>query len=216
MNCFLKNRQEIDSSTKYLQDNGLLESGLSCKNWECVQVTPFFKDGNWCDLGSDGGIILENLLRKNIVGFKAGIDLSYPENIDSPEGLNLVKGDLMQTPFPDGFFDYATSLSVLEHAVDFSAFAKEVSRILKVGGQLFVSFDYAPEKIDTSLTKLYSLDWNVLSKQDVDRLIIICAEHGLVISGEIDWTLQDMVINPQYCSPANCEYTFGILSFIKQ
>lgn len=216
MNEFLKSMAQIDQTTKYLQDNGLLESGLSCKNWEAAQVIPFFKDGNWLDMGSDGGIILENLLRKKIGGLKYGIDLAYHNDVVSPEGLNLIKGDLMNTGLPDECFDYVSSLSVIEHEVDFSMFAKEVSRLLKVGGQLFISFDYALKKIDTSLTKLYSLSWNVLSKQDAERLVIVCAEHGLVISGEIDWTLQDMVINPQYCSPANCEYTFGIFQFIKQ
>lgn len=217
MNEFLKTRNDIEIAGKYLEENGLLRSGLSCKDWELYKVLPFFKDGNWVDVGSDGSIVLENLTRKNIVGFKAGIDLAYPENIESPEGLNLVKGDLMQTPFPDNFFDYATSLSVIEHEVDFSRFAKEVSRVLKNGGKLFVSFDYWNPKPEYEKRKLYSLDWNILDENDVKRLIIVLAENGLVLNGEIDWTLQDAVINENYCSPVKgVSYSFGILSFIKQ
>lgn len=217
MNNFLKTREEIYIATKYLQDNGLVESGLSCKNWETTQVLPLLKDGNLLDMGSDGSILLENATKIGINGFKVGIDLAYSENKILPDGTNLVKGDLMNTPFPDKFFDTITSLSTIEHDVDFTAFSKEVSRLLKSGGQLFTSFDFWEPKPDTSLTKLYSLSWNVLDRNDVIRLVQTLAENGLVISGEIDWTLQDAVINDAYCSPAkNVSYTFGILEFIKQ
>lgn len=217
MNATLKTRSEADAATKYFEDNGYTPSGLSCKNWECFSVLPHLKDGNILDCGSDGGILLENATKKGIKGFKVGIDLAYPENKILPDGTNLVKGDLMESPFPDKFFSTVVSLSVLEHEIDYEKFAKESSRLLSKGGQLFVSFDYAPKKIDTSLTKLYSLSWNVLCKEDVERLIDVCSRNGLVVSGEIDWSVQDMVINDQWCSPAvGIEYTFFVLEFIKQ
>lgn len=217
MNFFLQSRADVDSSTKFMEDNGYVTSGLSCKNWETYHVLPYLKDGNILDMGSSGSIVLENAVKKKLVGLKTGIDLDYPINVSSPEGINLMRGDLMDTGLPDGLYNFVTSLSVLEHEVDFTKFAKEVSRLLQNGGSLFVSFDYAPEKIDTSLTRLYSLKWNILCKQDVIELVRICGEHELELSGEIDWTTNEMVINPRYCSPAQgVEYTFGILHFIKK
>jgi SAM-dependent methyltransferase len=215
MNFFLQSRADVDSATKFLEDNGYITSGLSCKNWEFFHVAPYLKDGALLDMGSSGSIVLDNAVKKKIVGEKVGVDLEYPPNVSSPEGMKLMRGDLMETGLPDESFDIVTSLSVLEHDVDFEKFAKEASRLLKKMGSLFVSFDYAPEKIDTSLTRLYSLRWNVLSKEDVIEFVRVCGEHGLELSGEIDWKTNEMVINPSYCSPANCEYTFGILHFIK-
>lgn len=217
MNQFLLSRDQISEATEYLEKNGLVQSGLSCKNWEVYHVMPYMKDGNWLDLGSDGGVVLENLVKINISGIKIGIDLAYPEDIVSQDkGISLVKGDCMNVPFPDSFFNFITCLSVIEHSVDYEKFAHECARLLSKGGQLFVSFDYATEKLDTSKTKLYSLSWNVLCKKDLEEFIKICAEHGLELSSEINWELKEMVINPQYCSPAQVEYTFGILQFIKK
>lgn len=216
MNFFLQSRSAVDDATKFMEDNGYVTSGLSCKNWETYCVLPYLRDGNILDMGSSGSILLENAVKKKLVGLKTGIDLDYPVSVSSPEGINLMKGDLMETGLPDGLYNFVTSLSVLEHEVDYNKFAKETSRLLQQGGSLFVSFDYAPEKIDTSLTRLYSLKWNILCKQDVIDLVKICAEYGLEITTDIDWTTNEMVINPRYCSPANCEYTFGILHFIKK
>lgn len=216
MNKFLQSRAEIDNCTKYLQDNGLNESGLSCKNWDAANVLPYLRDGNILDMGSSGSIILENAVRKNLVGLKTGIDLAYPENVSSPEGINLMRGDLMDTGLPDGIYNFITCMSVIEHFVDIEKFVKECSRLLAGGGQVFVSFDYWPEKIQTKGLLLYNLDWNILCKEDVEEMIIIFKENGLELSGEVDWTIQDAVINDAYCSPfPKISYSFGILHFIK-
>lgn len=219
MNKFLKTRQEIDDATKYLQDNGLVESGISAKNWEVFQVIPYMRDGNWADLGSDGGVVLDNLVRKQIVGFKIGIDLAYPETIKQKsyvDGYDKIKGDIMNTGLPTGLFDFITCLSVIEHEVDFTKFSKEVSRLLKSGGHLFCSFDFWEPKPLYEKRKLYKLDWNILDKKDVFNLIDVLKENGLEIVGDIDWTKQDAVICDSYCSPVQgVSYTFGIFHFKK-
>lgn len=216
MNEFLRTRQQIDNATKWLKDNGYTPHGISAKDWELKTVLENIGDGNLLDMGSDGSYVLENAVKKGIQGRKVGVDLAYKFDRTILDGVELFKGDLMQTGLPDNEFDTVCSLSVLEHAVDYHLFAREVTRLLKKGGQLYVSFDYAEKKIDTSLTKLYSLDWNILSKEDAELFIDICFKHGLILSSEVDWTVQDMVINPRYCSPANCEYTFGFFHFIKE
>ncbi len=216
MNEFLKNIEQIYTSTKHLKDNGYVTHPISCKDWELWNVTNNLKDGDLLDAGADGSFVLHNAIKKNIKGRKVGIDLIEVVGDNKADGVEYFKGDLMKTMFDDNSFDIITSCSVLEHQINYNDFAKEMSRLLRSGGNLIVSFDYAPEKIDTSLTKLYSLDWNILSKQDAEQFIKICESNGLKLSGEVDWTTQDMVISPQYCSPANCSYTFGILNFIKE
>lgn len=218
MNFLLKNRQEIENATKWLQDNGYVESGISAKNWEVRQIIPYMEDGNMIDLGSDGSVVLINALKKNIQGVKVGIDLVYPENIKSEiDGIDLIKGDLTNVPFPDGFFNFISCLSVIEHSVNIENLAKECGRLLSKGGQLFISCDYWNIKQDTSKTKLYSLDWKILDRNDVLDLVRALKSHGLHITGDIDWVVQDAVINDQYCSPVQgISYTFFIGSFIKQ
>lgn len=218
MNFFLKTRSEIDHATKFMEDSRYVTSGISAKNWEILQVIPYMRDGNWLDMGSDGGVVLENLVAKKIKGNKVGIDLSYPDDVKSPqEEIILYKGDLMDNPyFPDKSFDFITCLSVLEHGVSFEKLAKEVSRLLTDGGHLFLSFDYWTPRPDTSKTKLYSLDWRILDQDDVINLVEIFKQNGLEITTDIDWKTQDAVINDTYCSPVQgVSYTFGIFHFIK-
>lgn len=216
MNSFLQTRQQIDDSTKYLQDNGLVESGISAKNWEISQVIPHMQDGNWIDLGSDGSVVIDNLLCKNIKGAKVGIDLAYKENF-SENGVDYISGDLCQVPFPDGFFNFITCLSVVEHSVPYDKLAKECSRLLSTDGKLWLSCDYWSPKPDTSQMKLYSLDWNILNEDDLINLTYKFAENKLAMTSMIDWTLKDAVINDQYCSPAkNISYSFGIFEFVKR
>lgn len=217
MNFFLKTRNDIDAATAFMEAGGYKTSGLSAKNWEIFQVLPYMADGDWVDLGSDGSVVLENLVAKGIRGAKVGIDLAYAANYFYPDtGIDLQKGDLMNTPFENESFDFATSLSVIEHDVDFSKFAKEVSRILKPGGHLFCSFDYWNPKPLYEKRILYKLDWNILDEKDVLNLIDVLRENGLHLVGDIDWTTQDAVINDTYCSPVQgVSYTFGIFHFVK-
>lgn len=216
MNEFLKNREQITRATAWLQENGYTTHPISCKDWELKLITEAVQDGNLCDLGADGSFVLHNAVKKGLYGRKVGIDLAEVTGSNKAEGVEYFQGDLMHTPFEDESFNTIVCMSVLEHQINYDLFAKEVSRLLGQRGVLYVSFDYAPEKIDTSLTKLYSLDWNILSTEDVHRLIIVCAENNLQVAGQTDWGVQDMVINPQYCSPAQgVSYTFGIFKFVK-
>lgn len=215
MNEFLKTRNDVDISTKYLQDNGLQESGLSCKNWEIASVIPYLKDGDLCDLGSSGSVVLENAVKLNLKGRKVGVDLAYEHNNITDE-IELYKGNLMSTMFNDEAFDIITCLSVIEHEINFDKISKECGRLLRHGSNLFISFDFWQPKPDTSKMQLYSLSWNILDKNDVLNLVEAMKANGLELTGEIDWTTQDAVINKFYCAPCDVEYSFGILNFIKK
>lgn len=215
MNQVLKSRAEIDEATRWLQQNNYTEHPISCKNFELKLITEALMDGDLLDMGANGSFVLHNALKKNLEGRKVGIDLAVVEGDNKAEGAVYVQGDLMQTPFEDGEFDIVVSQSTIEHDVNLEAFAKECSRLLVTGGKLIVSFDYWPQRIDTSHVSLYGLKWNILNQADALYLIEVCELAGLYITSPIDWAVQDAVINPQYCSPANVSYTFCILEFKK-
>lgn len=217
MNEFLKTREQINQSTKWLQERGFTTHPISAKDWELKLVTEAIEDGNTIDLGADGSFCLHNLIKKGFVGRKVGIDLTEVTGDNKAVGAEYYQGDLMSTDLPDESFNNAVCLSVLEHQVNYTLFAKEVSRLLGPNGKLYLSFDFWEPKPDTSLTKLYALDWNILDKSDVLRLIDILSQNDLELTSEIDWTTQDAVINPTYCSPVQgVSYTFSFLNFVKK
>jgi SAM-dependent methyltransferase len=59
-------------------------------------------------------------------------------------------------PFPDGFFDMVICSEVLEHIADQKGAVREITRVLKSGGDLVVSVPrFLPEKICWALSKSY-------------------------------------------------------------
>ena len=218
LNKFLQSRAEINQCTDDLNRAGLKLHGLDCKNFDLRNITPYLKDGDgFLDLGAAGSFILHNHVILNLKGRRVGIDIVDVAEHDRTSGVEYFKGSLMNTPFADAEFSQITCLSVIEHEVNYTAFAKEVSRLLKPGGECFVTFDYAEPKMKTEGMKLFSLDWNILCRADAEQLIATCSEHGLKISSEVDWKTNEAVINPAYCAPcSDVYYTFGIFYFIKQ
>jgi SAM-dependent methyltransferase len=54
--------------------------------------------------------------------------------------------DMSNTNYADSYFDFVSSISVIEHGVDVFSFIKEMHRILKPSGILTISTDYWDEK----------------------------------------------------------------------
>lgn len=228
LNCFLQTRAEIDNCTQFLKVNNLVEHALGCKNWDLAKIVPYLGNGNILDMGCIGSHILDNVARLNLTGLRYGVDLMFkPEDIDDSAGswnnastpkvpgCKFFQSDLMKTPFDNDTFQCITCLSVIEHGVDFDLLASECSRLLSHGGKLFITYDYWDPKVDTKEMKLYDLRWNILDKNAVLSLVNACSKNGLHLSEPIDWATQDQVINPNYNSPSNVSYTFGILLFTK-
>lgn len=218
INCMLQSRAEVDGYTNEISKYGLISHPFSCKNFDIMKIVPRLTDGNILDMGSSGGsCILENAIKIGIFDRKIGIDLEYESNTIKPDGIELIKGDLMNTPFEDGLFKTICCLSVLEHQVDYGKLAVECSRLLQVGGELFITCDYFNPKVDTSDvgTKLYGLKWNILDMADVNKLIEALSINGLKITSEMDWTTNEKVINPQFFAPYGKSYTFCAMQFIK-
>jgi len=209
---FLKSRKEIDECTAFLLRHGLASNPCKCKDWDIAHIIPEISDGNILDMGSFGSYVLKNALLRGVKGEKYGIDLSKQEPM---QGAKYLVGDLTAVPVKKGFFNYITCLSVIEHEVNFGKFAKEISRLLAPGGRAFVTFDYWDPKVPAT-AKLFGLKWQPLDREATERLITQCARTGLVVDGEMDWTLGDQVIREGYHSPQRgIRYTFGMVSFRK-
>ena len=89
------------------------------------------------DVGCGRGEFLEGFISKGLVGY--GTDQSdYAEKLFS--NIKFKKSDLEKEgiPFPDNFFDYVFSKSVIEHFFNPEVLSKEVLRVLKPGGLIII------------------------------------------------------------------------------
>lgn len=99
----------------------------------------WFKDKVCLDAGCGSGRYVQAMLdleAKEIVG----IDLDpavAKKNIYNPKA-KVMEGDIREIPFPDSYFDFICCNGVLHHLENPPEVIKELSRVLKKGGYLFL------------------------------------------------------------------------------
>lgn len=94
--------------------------------------------GKMLDVGSALG---DSLIEARRLGWKDlyGVELSaYAANESKKRGLSVKFGTLYSAKFPSNFFDVVTLQDVIEHVKDPVEEAKEIYRILKPGGIVFM------------------------------------------------------------------------------
>ncbi len=77
---------------------------------------------------------------------------------EAPAGAayEVVRGDLLALPFPDGSVDRVIAAEVLEHIPDDTTAMAEIARVLKPGGTVAVTVPrYGPERICWALSDAY-------------------------------------------------------------
>ncbi len=90
------------------------------------------------DAGCGSGRNMVELTRHGTV---TGIELSGP-SVELARGRNageVIAGSVLEMPFPDGSFDFAVSLDVIEHLEDDLAALTELRRTIAPGGALLVT-----------------------------------------------------------------------------
>jgi 2-polyprenyl-3-methyl-5-hydroxy-6-metoxy-1,4-benzoquinol methylase len=95
--------------------------------------------------------------------------------------FRLSKGNVTQTNFAKESFDAIVCLSVIEHGVELKAFMKEMNRLLKPGGMLYVSTDYWPDKVLSEDKTPWGLKWTVFSREEIFDIIKTAREAGMAI-----------------------------------
>lgn len=211
---FLRSRLDADAATRFLHEQGYVSHSLQCKDWDLARIIPEIGDGNLLDMGSSDSYILKNIELKRTDGELFGIDLRAPD-VAVP-GVRYLVGDLMNVPVKNGYFDYVTCLSVVEHDVDFRKLAREAARLLAEDGRFFLTFDYWEPSVTPS-RKLYGLKWQPLDAAALRTLLDECEQAGLELVQEMNWELGEPVINEGYFSPEEgVRYTFGLITLTKR
>jgi SAM-dependent methyltransferase len=91
--------------------------------------------GDVLDVPSGPGYLLRDLKQKGFGGIAGEIDTDLHCFAD----IEYTQVDMTQTfPFPDVRFDYVTSIEGVEHIDTHVAFFREVARVLKPGGRLYL------------------------------------------------------------------------------
>jgi SAM-dependent methyltransferase len=148
------------------------------------------------------------------LGYRAlyGIDLDgRVRNMPDSDVVTWVQGDMLRTPFRDGFFSAVTATSVIEHGFDADRLAAEVARLLRSGGIFVASTDYWPDKIDTSDVKLFGMPWTIFSADELRAFIERAGRYGLVPEGELSFGADERAVHW-----ADRNYTFAWLALRKR
>ena len=217
INSVLKTRKETEDSLKKLRKLRLVPHPDRPKNWDAFRALSFIlqhgnKNSRVLDVGSaDYGVILPWL---ELYGFNSlyGCDIAFEEDFRRG-AIRYSKQDLQNTNFPSGYFDFITSLSVIEHGVNLDSYFKEMGRILKKGGYLLTSTDYWPTKIDTKGLYPYGGklgEMKIFTKNDIKSLIRIAEKFGFKLTRSMDFTYKDRVVNWELVGK---RYTFVFFVF---
>lgn len=101
-------------------------------------AVPYRGEGNFLDVGCGGGSHLYRLKRW---GWNAyGVEPSAVGAAQARSlGLNVYQGQIEDAGFPDGFFDVVRLNHVLEHLAEPRGAFREISRILKPDGLVYVT-----------------------------------------------------------------------------
>lgn len=186
-----------------------LTIGDEIKSWDVLRTLEFIKRSvassePILDIGCYASEVLVALYEwgyRNLTGADLNPDIRHMPHADK---IRYEVTDFMQTPFGDEAFAAITSISVIEHGFDGERLLTEVSRLLRPGGYFVASFDYWPEKIDTTGVKFFGADWMIFSRADVEAFLRAAAAHGLHLTGSTNTNATDRVVKT-----GGKEYTFA-------
>jgi SAM-dependent methyltransferase len=190
--------------------------GDRLKSWDILATVTFIKErlpreAPILDLGAYASEILCVL---HCLGYQSltGIDLNpRVRKMPYANAIRYEVADFMRAPFGDGSFDAITAISVIEHGFDALPLLGVISRLLRPGGYFVASFDYWPEKIDTTGMKIFGMNWTIFSRQEVLEFVSKAQGHGLELVGDIVLDAGDRVIHW-----GGKEYTFGWIALRKK
>jgi SAM-dependent methyltransferase len=165
--------------------------GDAVKSWDVLTTTRFLQqhlspDTPVLDIGAYASEILCVLHR---LGYTAlcGVDLNPAlKRMPFAEAIRYEVADFMRTPFPDESFGAVTAISVIEHGFQSRPLLGEVARLLRPGGYLVASFDYWPEKVDTTGIDIFGMDWRIFSSAEVLALLDEAQTYALRPCGAIN------------------------------
>jgi 2-polyprenyl-3-methyl-5-hydroxy-6-metoxy-1,4-benzoquinol methylase len=213
-NQALKSQEKVVRATEISKRAGIRSHEDAAKNWD--NLVSILHTTMTCDpnlpvmdvAATEGSSYLQTLARfgyQNLVSIN--IDEPNPRTVG---GVTYQAGDCTKTDFPDNHFGFISCLSVIEHGVDVEAFMQESARILQPGAYLLVSTDYWQDPVNTYGQTAFGAPVKVFTMQDIAQMIKTAARFGLEITGNVDLSCNERVVNW-----IGMDYTFINLLFKK-
>jgi SAM-dependent methyltransferase len=126
----------------------------------------FYGNGieNFLDLGCGEGL---GLLEANNMGWNAyGIDIADNRTEDAKNNnINFIRGDIFSANLPGEYFDSVYMDSVLEHLIDPVSYLRELNRIMKKGGTLYIGVPNEDSLFNDVKKIFYRLTGNPVSEK---------------------------------------------------
>jgi SAM-dependent methyltransferase len=190
--------------------------GDHLKSWDVLKTAGFIeknvlKSDPILDIGAFASellYVLHHLHYSNLTGVDLNPDIKRMAYSDL---VRYEVSDFMDTPFEAGSFAAITAMSVIEHGFNGELLLSEASRLLRPRGYFIASFDYWPEKVDTSGISIFGMEWKIFSEQEVQTFLDEAANYDLYPRGEINLQGQQRPIRS-----ADRDYTFAWLVLQKR
>ncbi len=193
-----------------------IDVGDFIKSWDVLQTATFIQEhvgqsARILDIGAYASEILCVLHRLSYSKL-TGIDLN--PKIKRMPYANVIRyevADLMHTPFEDESFEVITAVSVIEHGLRSRPLLSEISRLLHPGGYFIASFDYWPDKVNTTGIYIFGMDWRIFSKNEVLTFMDEAQTYKLDVCGAVNLDAHEPTVGW-----AGKRYTFAWLVLQKR
>lgn len=173
--------------------------GDHIKSWDILNTVEFLQQhvppsAPVLDLGAYASEILCVLQRLGYTTL-TGVDLNPNlPNMPKADAIHYEVTDFFHTPFAPESFQALTAISVIEHGFQSQPLLHEVTRLLRPGGYFIASFDYWPDKIETSGISIFGMDWRIFSKLDIRTFLDEASRSGLTPVGPLTLEAQTPVM----------------------
>lgn len=111
---------------------------------------------------------------RNTYGLDIDSDtITYARKQYEGKGVTFLQGNALSTPFKDNYFDCVVAYEMIEHIARPTKLLKEIKRVLKKGGTLFVS---TPNSLVQSPNGIYNSPYHV-HEYTPDELSALLTKH---------------------------------------
>lgn len=224
LSSILKTKRNFQDAIKKLEALNLPKHADLEKNWDSLAALSVIlnhtsKSAKILDAGEElYSTILSKLSKleyKNLVALNlafVGIRYFIKRIIGYLKfGIVYKYGDITKTPFKDASIDVVTCLSVIEHLSDIQGFFKEMSRILKENGILFISTDFWLNEIDTSKSPRKNPPIQVFTPKSILEMVQIATKNNLYLVRKIPFDAEEKVVKWN-----GLEFTFIYFTLVKK
>lgn len=198
-NAVLQSQSEADQAMAMARRYALPLHAEPTKNWDLWRAFSFIlnrypKTARVLDMGAAEYSMLLPWLHLN--GFRQlyGCDIVYQTEAFARGAIRYTRQNLEATDYPSGSFDVITSISVIEHGVDFERYCAETARLLRPGGHLITTTDFWCASTDTRGLEAYGHEIRVFAPDDIRELLRAAAQVGLMPVDDLGFECTEKVV----------------------